>query len=122
LKFGIKKGSENVVTDHLSRLTVDFTKEATPISETFPDEQLMHIAHTPSPWFTFLSIVLIRSLGDVSLSMTKLMSSPFAMIMLVEATLVQRRPLQRFCNVNFIGLPCSVTLIPIVPLVSVARS
>jgi len=51
LKFGIKKGSENVVTDHLSRLTVDFTKEATPISETFPDEQLMHIAHTPSPWF-----------------------------------------------------------------------
>jgi len=46
-----KKGSENVVADHLSRLTVDFTEEATPISETFPDEQLMHIAHTPSPWF-----------------------------------------------------------------------
>jgi hypothetical protein len=46
-----KKGSENVVADHLLRITVDFTKEATPISETFPDEQLMHIAHTPSPWF-----------------------------------------------------------------------
>jgi hypothetical protein len=45
-----KKGSDNVVADHLSRITVDFTEEATPISETFPDEQLMHIAHTPSPW------------------------------------------------------------------------
>jgi hypothetical protein len=46
-----KKGSENVVVDHLSRITVDFTEEATPISENFPDEQLMHIAHTHSPWF-----------------------------------------------------------------------
>jgi hypothetical protein len=33
-----KKGFENVVADHLSRLTVDFTKDATPISETFLDE------------------------------------------------------------------------------------
>jgi hypothetical protein len=41
-----KKDSKNVVADHLSRLTVEFTKEVTPISKTFPDEQLMHIAHT----------------------------------------------------------------------------
>jgi hypothetical protein len=47
-----KKGSENVVADHLSRLTVNFIEEATPISKTFPNEQLMDIAHTPSPWFT----------------------------------------------------------------------
>jgi hypothetical protein len=33
-----KKGSENVVADHLSRITVDFTEEAAPISKTFPDE------------------------------------------------------------------------------------
>jgi hypothetical protein len=46
-----KKGTENVVADHLSRLTLDFTKDATPISETFPNEQLMHIAHNPAPWF-----------------------------------------------------------------------
>jgi hypothetical protein len=46
-----KKGSKNVVADHLSRITVDFTEEAVPISETFHDEQLMHIAHAPSPWF-----------------------------------------------------------------------
>jgi hypothetical protein len=34
------------------------------------------------------------------------MSSPFVMITLVEATSVLRRPLQRFCNVDFTGLPC----------------
>jgi len=35
-----KKGSENVVAVHLSKIIVDFTEEeATPISETFPDEQ-----------------------------------------------------------------------------------
>jgi hypothetical protein len=33
-----KKGTENVVADHLSRLTMAFTEDATPISETFPDE------------------------------------------------------------------------------------
>jgi len=47
-----KNGSKNMVADHLSRLTVEFTEEVTHISETFLDEQLMHIAHTPSPWFT----------------------------------------------------------------------
>jgi hypothetical protein len=31
-----KKGSKNVVADHLSQITVDFTEEAVPISETFP--------------------------------------------------------------------------------------
>jgi len=51
IKIWDNKGSKNMVADHLSRITVDFTKKATPISETFPDEQLMHIARTPSPWF-----------------------------------------------------------------------
>jgi hypothetical protein len=51
LRFGTRKVPKNVVADHLSWNTVDFTEEATPISETFPDEQLMHIAHTHSPWF-----------------------------------------------------------------------
>jgi predicted transposase YbfD/YdcC len=44
-----KKGSENVVADHLSRLTMNYSEDATPISETFLDEQLMHIAHNPAP-------------------------------------------------------------------------
>jgi hypothetical protein len=46
-----KKGSENVVADHLSRLTMDFNEDDVPISETFPDEQLMHISQTSAPWF-----------------------------------------------------------------------
>jgi hypothetical protein len=56
-----KKGSKNVVADHLSRITVNFTEEATPISETFPDEQLMHIAHTHSPWFADIVNYLVTS-------------------------------------------------------------
>jgi hypothetical protein len=39
-----------VMANHLSRLTMDFIEDATPISETFPNEQLMHVAHTPAPW------------------------------------------------------------------------
>jgi hypothetical protein len=46
-----KKGSKNVVADHLSRLIVEFSEDTLPISETFPDEQLMHISHLPVPWF-----------------------------------------------------------------------
>jgi hypothetical protein len=46
-----KKGSENVVANHLSRLTVDFTEDVVHIAETFPDEQLMHISQTHAPWF-----------------------------------------------------------------------
>ncbi|KAB2600280.1 NEDD8 ultimate buster 1-like [Pyrus ussuriensis x Pyrus communis] len=37
-----KKGSENVVADHLSRMVHE---EVAPISETFPDEQLMSIQY-----------------------------------------------------------------------------
>ncbi|XP_059451102.1 uncharacterized protein LOC132181891 [Corylus avellana] len=46
-----KKASENVVVDQLSRLTMDFTEDAIPISETFPNEPLMHITHNLAPWF-----------------------------------------------------------------------
>jgi hypothetical protein len=55
-----KKGSKNVVADHLSRITVDFTQAATPISESFPDEQLMHIAHTHSLWFADIVNYLVN--------------------------------------------------------------
>ncbi|KAM2698513.1 hypothetical protein EV1_037508 [Malus domestica] len=42
-----KKGVENVVADHLSRMVHE---EALPISETFPDEQLLSI-QVSEPWF-----------------------------------------------------------------------
>jgi hypothetical protein len=56
-----KKGTENVVADHLSKLTMDFTEDATPISETFLDDQLMHIAHNPPPWFADIVSYLVIS-------------------------------------------------------------
>ena len=56
-----KKGSKNMVAGHLSRLTVDYTEDTTPISKTFPDEQLMHIAHNPAPWFVDIVNYLLTS-------------------------------------------------------------
>ncbi|KAL5574187.1 hypothetical protein UlMin_023784 [Ulmus minor] len=41
LEIRDKKGCENVVADHLSRLIVESVDENLPIKETFPDEQLM---------------------------------------------------------------------------------
>jgi hypothetical protein len=68
------------------------------------------------------SIVLIRSLGDVYLSMINSMSSPSVMIVPVEAILVLKRPLHKFSNVDFTGLPCLETLMLIAHLMSVVRS
>jgi hypothetical protein len=66
--------------------------------------------------------VLIRSLGDAFPSLTNPASSPSVMIMLVEATSVHRRPLQRFCNADFTGLPSFKTLTLIVFHASAVRS
>ncbi|KAM1660255.1 hypothetical protein ACFX2K_003267 [Malus domestica] len=46
-----KKGSENVVVDHLSRLVHE--EDVVPIPETFPDEQLMSI-EVSVPWYADL--------------------------------------------------------------------
>ncbi|CAN6718900.1 unnamed protein product [Malus baccata var. baccata] len=50
-----KKGVENVVADHLSRMVHE---EASPISETFPDEQLMSI-QVSEPWYADLVNFLV---------------------------------------------------------------
>ncbi|XP_026405448.1 uncharacterized protein LOC113300450, partial [Papaver somniferum] len=44
-----KKGCENVVADHLSRLTSESIDESELIRESFPDEQLMSVSNLP--WF-----------------------------------------------------------------------
>ncbi|RDY02121.1 Retrovirus-related Pol polyprotein, partial [Mucuna pruriens] len=48
IEIGDKKGAENSVADHLSRIG----RESEPmlIRDEFPDEQLLHIT-TPTPWF-----------------------------------------------------------------------
>jgi hypothetical protein len=54
-----KKCYKNVVEDHLSKLTVDYIEDTTPIFEIFPDEHLMHIAHNPALWFAEIVNYLI---------------------------------------------------------------
>ncbi|XP_042991370.1 uncharacterized protein LOC122318232, partial [Carya illinoinensis] len=44
-----KKGVENVVADHLSRLVLSDSIETVPIKDTFPDEQLFGISQVP--WY-----------------------------------------------------------------------
>jgi len=44
-----KKGTDNVVTDHLSRLTIDSTSDITPIDDYFPDESLLYFSSMS--WF-----------------------------------------------------------------------
>ena len=44
-----KKGVENVVVDHLSRLVSASTSEGLPIGDTFPDEKIFALVHCP--WY-----------------------------------------------------------------------
>jgi hypothetical protein len=39
-----KKGTENIVTDHLSRLTTNLKSDITPIDDYFPDESLLSVS------------------------------------------------------------------------------
>ncbi|KAI5313096.1 hypothetical protein L3X38_042270 [Prunus dulcis] len=52
LEIKDKKGSENVVADHLSRLIIPTATEvkSLPLSESFPDEQLFAV-QIDTPWF-----------------------------------------------------------------------
>jgi hypothetical protein len=44
-----KKGTENVIADHLSRLTIDSKSDITPIDDYFPNESLLSLSSMP--WF-----------------------------------------------------------------------
>lgn len=50
LQIRDRKGSENVVIDHLSRLIIESIGDLVPIRDFFPDEQLMFICQLS--WFT----------------------------------------------------------------------
>ena len=47
LEIQDKKGSENVVADHLSRLILESSSDSILISEFFPDEKLMNVFKLP---------------------------------------------------------------------------
>ncbi|KAI5335319.1 hypothetical protein L3X38_025452 [Prunus dulcis] len=63
LEIRDKKGSENVVADHLSRLICTTTAEEDllHLNESFPDEQLMAIA-SKTPWFADIVNYLARGI------------------------------------------------------------
>ena len=49
LTIKVKKGVENVVADHLSRLVPESNSHGVPIGDSFPDEQLFALVHCP--WY-----------------------------------------------------------------------
>ncbi|RDX91354.1 hypothetical protein CR513_26679, partial [Mucuna pruriens] len=53
-----KKGAENFVSDHLSR--IERESEPMPIRDEFPDEQLLHIK-TATPWFADICNYVVTS-------------------------------------------------------------
>jgi hypothetical protein len=58
LQIKDKKGVENVVADHLSRLTFEEVKEDIPIRDSFPDEQLFAV--TKLPWHAHIVNYLVK--------------------------------------------------------------
>ncbi|CAN6554745.1 unnamed protein product [Malus baccata var. baccata] len=63
LEIRDKKGSENVVVDHLSRLIIPTASEedSLPLRESFPDEQLFAVQFR-TPWFADISGLFWRTL------------------------------------------------------------
>ena len=54
LKIRDKKGSENVVADHISRILVEHTIGIDEVKEKFSDEQLFAISSSRPPWFAHI--------------------------------------------------------------------
>ena len=69
LKIRDKKGSENVVADHISRILVEHTIGIDEVKEKFSDEQLFIISSSRPPWFAH--IVYYLSTGQVPSHWTK---------------------------------------------------
>ncbi|XP_076933079.1 uncharacterized protein LOC143598855 [Bidens hawaiensis] len=61
LKIRDKKGTENVVADHLSRIVLEDGDGDGPINESFPDEQILAVSQ--NPWFA--NIVNFKIAGDL---------------------------------------------------------
>ena len=54
LEIRDKKGSENVVADHISRILVEHTIGIDEVKEKFSDEQLFAISSSRPPWFAHI--------------------------------------------------------------------
>jgi hypothetical protein len=147
-----RKDFENLVANHLSLLIVDYNEDTLPIAKTFPNEQLMHVPQIYTTWFADIVNYLVTGQMHAHwtkqdrlklLAKVKhfLWDNPYlfkycpdqiirrcipendqSSVISAEAILVLARPLQRFYNVDSIGLPFFVTPTLIVQLVSGAKS
>ncbi|CAN6712804.1 unnamed protein product [Malus baccata var. baccata] len=74
LEIRDKKGSENVVADHLSRLNIPTASEedSLPLRESFPDEQLFAVKFS-TPWFADIVNYLVKGVvyPDLTLQQKK---------------------------------------------------
>ncbi|RVW63270.1 Retrovirus-related Pol polyprotein from transposon 17.6 [Vitis vinifera] len=61
LQIKDKKGVENVVADHLSRLAIAYNSHVLPINDDFPEESLMLLEN--APWYAHIANYLI--IGEV---------------------------------------------------------
>ncbi|RVW92647.1 Transposon Ty3-I Gag-Pol polyprotein [Vitis vinifera] len=61
LQIRYKKGVENVVADHLSRLAISHNSHALPINDDFPEESLMFLVKTP--WYAHIANYLV--IGEI---------------------------------------------------------
>ena len=57
LQIKDKRGVENVVVDHLSRLTITHNSHCLPINDDFPEESLMLVETTP--WYAHIANYLV---------------------------------------------------------------
>ncbi|RDY03669.1 hypothetical protein CR513_12717, partial [Mucuna pruriens] len=118
-----KKGVENFVADHLSRIEKE--SEPMPIIDEFLDEHLLHIT-MPTPWFANIynfvatsqfpleasrDFAVIKLFANASLKLGSIWSSNSTMQHLEEDTMDQLRLLEKCLIVAFIGPLFSKTLI-----------
>ena len=61
LQIKDKKGVENVVADHLSRLTIAHNTHSPPINDEFPEESLLLVESTP--WYAHIANFL--AIGEI---------------------------------------------------------
>ena len=61
LQIKDKKGIENVITDHLSRLTIAHNTHSPPINDEFPEESLLLVESTP--WYAHIANIL--AIGEI---------------------------------------------------------
>ncbi|XP_075075132.1 uncharacterized protein LOC142162646 [Nicotiana tabacum] len=111
-----RKGSENQVADHLSRLEEEGRpKDGLEINDAFSDEQLLSMSLNSMPWFADVANFLVTGiiLSELSSNQMKKLKhdsldyywdEPYLFNILV--IMVGRKLLQRLLPVAFIGLLC----------------